>query len=224
MYRVSLALCVLCAVVPGCATPYILDTGSPLYSYGFGNSNINQLLWSNSYTIAPGAETITSVQLWIGLPDSSFGATLVIGQAFTVYMWSDNNADGIPDDGGILSSAAATITSPYTGFQTVDIPDVTLAPGQGFAVGALMTVQRQYPATLDGLRPSTPNRSYYAEISVNPNLISATPANRRGFIETRGSTLGNWLMRAGSQPVPEPTSMVTLGLGLGAVIRRKRRS
>ena len=85
------------------------------------------------------------------------------------------------------------------------------------------SVANGFPMRQDTTDPDVAGRSYvgFNATAIDPSNIGGIPAGQRNFIESFGLP-GNWMMRANGAPVPEPATLVALGLGAAALIRRRR--
>ncbi|MHC5109458.1 MAG: PA14 domain-containing protein [Planctomycetota bacterium] len=110
---------------------YVLDDGSSEDSIGLSNGG--DLGWLNHFEVIATGETIKSIQV-------SY-AGIASGTPADVYLWSDPNGDGNPNDAQTIVSAAISIQSPATdSFMTVNIPETFIGPaGTSFFAGTIVT-------------------------------------------------------------------------------------
>ena len=218
-----LVAAMVAALATGAFAQYVIDDGSGETGVGAGDVFLG---WSNSFTSVAGSEVITSIDVSFGHPT---GAQVdMTGRTVNVFLMRDTNLDGVPDlTGGVLASTSGTIASYFhpTGlFQNFNIADTFVAAGSGFA--ALVTIDSDanaFPMRQDQTDPDISSRSWVAfnATAINANNLAAIPVGQRGFIESFGLP-GNWMIRANGAPVPEPASMIALGLGAAALLRRRR--
>jgi len=151
----------------------------------------------NEFTVIPGAETITDIQIAWGTP--AFPDPSLNGLSYTAILWSDDSGTGNPANGTtVLATAPGTISMQGTDtFLTSDIPDTTVTT-PNFYVGFIVThAGGQFPAAFDESNPIF-NRSFIAGDSapgsgdiddLNNNELPVAPIESFGLF-------GNWLIRA----------------------------
>jgi len=196
---------------------YQFDDGTAEDSVGFGNGLQNfESIWMNQFTVIPGNETITSVEVAWGTPiapDPSQNGTPV-----TIGVWSDPNGDGSPTDAVLLGSVAGTIQNSGTDtFVTYTLsPAVTLPAGAtSFFVGDLTPMNNGPEQFFQGIDQNSTNfrRSWVAAMSSGGPVDINNVGNNDfiGIIDDFGIP-GNWLIRANSgngTPTPTPTPTAT---------------
>ena len=137
---------------------YAIDDGTAENSSGFiGGGDIIAL---NSFTVLPGAETITSLSIAWGSPN--FPDPTLDGLPYLAVIWSDPNGNGDPIDGHVLGTASGVISSQGTDmFLVTDL--ARTIPGSSFFVGLMVNHGPvQYPAAIDSTSPILRGRSYVA--------------------------------------------------------------
>jgi large repetitive protein len=174
---------------------YQIDDGSSENSVGLTLGG--DVICLNQYTVIPGSETITSIDIAWGTP--SFPDPTLIGLPYTVVLWGDPNNDGNPNDpANVLTTASGVITDQGNDiFLNTAITPTTIT-GTSFFVGFLIpnTASGQFPASFDQDNPQF-NRSYIAggaagtgDINnLNNNQLPVAPIESFGL-------LGNWMIRA----------------------------
>jgi hypothetical protein len=245
------------------ATVYQLDTvGNPgpapnLFPVGlvpdpsYTGSILGDLMWLNAYTVKSGGEVIKSIDLsWgapgVGTPTNGFPDWQNNPSPYpaSVFLYSDPNGDGNPNDAKLLTQANTTVTHPGTGLlSSVAINPTELAVGQKFFVGALFrNVRRgQDPATLD-FNGSTPGGSWFAignhgdnepsNFNVDDLSKNSAPGGATGgqIPVQLDDAYGNWVLRATAdegvkRKVPEGNvafGLLSVGL-LGMLLVKRRR-
>jgi len=123
---------------------YQIDDGSSENSVGLTLGG--DIICLNQFTVIPGSETITSINIAWGTP--SFPDPTLIGLPYTVVVWGDPNNDGNPNDpANVLTTASGVITSQGTDtFIDTAITPTTIT-GTSFFVGFLIpnNLQSLYP-------------------------------------------------------------------------------
>lgn len=209
-----------CAIGSASASQYVIDDGTPDLALGVLNGR--ELLWTNSFVIEEGCETITGIDIMLGIISSP----IPNGVPITLFIGADANIDGILDQGGVLSLLNSTVMGASTEtFVTYDLADVTFNVGDGFVVGAVWAPNAPdlFAACVDLTPPTFLRRSYVASGpagTIDPNNINAIPSQR--FYEGIFPDFpGNFLLRANCDPVPEPATVVALAMGSLVVLRRR---
>ena len=183
---------------------YSVDDGSFEIAYGDPGGNLS-IAFLNQFYATDAEQVITEIDILFG-PNTD-------GEAVTVYLWSDPNNDGNPNDAMVLASLAGVVQVENTAFSTYDIPDVQLNVGDSFFVGAIFegaggavtvdtnsTFQGASWAALDTMGSLDPN-------NLNSGDFQLTLLGNNGspFQE------GNLLVRArGTTSIPEPASISVL--------------
>ncbi|HEY8670960.1 MAG TPA: hypothetical protein VIL63_08980, partial [Terriglobales bacterium] len=174
---------------------YQIDDGTSENSIGLTLGG--DVICLNQFTVIPGSETITSINIAWGTP--AFPDPTLIGLPYTVVLWGDPNNDGNPNDpANVLATASGVITDQgHDLFLATAITPTTIT-GTSFFVGFLIpnTASGQFPASFDQDNPLS-NRSYIAggasgtgDINdLNNNDLPVAPIESFGLI-------GNWLIRA----------------------------
>lgn len=205
-----LLVCSILLVTPTLyAVTYSKDDGVSENAIGGGPPKPAALWWVQGFTVQPGGETITSIEIAYGsIPD---------GIAVDLLLYDDPTNDLNPTDAVLLTSTATT--SMHSGTDTfVSIPIAPTNVSGDFFVGALTSnTSNQFPLSLD---ETTSARSLWvAENTNGPGTIDATNV---GGTSTFGPVLadriglsGNALIRATG--VPEPGSLALALLSLIAV-------
>ena len=164
------------------AWDYIIDDGSQDNSTGLTSGGT--IAWLNQFVIQDDITTISAIKLaWGNVP---------AGTACTVYLWSDPNNDGTPNDAVVLASAATTVAAPDTStYTTVDITDTYVGPnGTSFYVGAIMShVAGDHPAPLDSNGWGTGWIAGNTAGGIDPNNLAAAPVAPQPYSNA-------WLVRA----------------------------
>ena len=194
------ALMVTCWSGSAPAFLYSVDDGS--HEEVIGLSGGGNLTWMNQFFQTPGADTINRVLVaWGDIPDGTPG---------TVSIWSDPSGTGNPAGRVLLTSRSVTVINSNTDIFNAYCITPTTVPGS-FFVGIEMTIaDLQWPASLD-------TTSTYMSSWIGA-LDSGLPFD---LIDNYGFA-GNWLIRA--EAVPEPSTFLLLGAGLGglALLRRRK--
>ena len=212
MRKLAIAALALC-VPQAFAVSYLWDDGTANGSIGLTAGGT--IAWGNQFTTVAGGTTITSVQVsWHR--NAANGNMSPNGTPITVHLWSDPNNDGNPADAVSLSSLASTVmNSDLPGFVNYDIPDVVLGVGTNFFVGVAMThAAGDFPASHDNELPH--NGKSWISIGTFGAAGNTFNLNDLSGLE------GDWLVRA--EAVPEPATLAALGLGIAAMVRRRRKA
>jgi hypothetical protein len=204
---------------------------------------VGDLMWLNSYEVETGGEILNSVSLsWgkpptrtapnpIGTPSPTSGLADWQTRDYpaTIFLYSDPNNDGNPNDAQLLTQADTRVANPDTNLlTTVNLQPTQLAVGQKFFVGALFRnlERNQRPATAN-VNSQNPGRSWFAignhgddqpsnfdAVNLANNFVSG--ANQQSPIPLP-SVYGNWVLRVSGDALPPkrvPEPGMILGLGL----------
>ena len=98
------------------ADTYMIDDGTAEDSVGLTAGGDTIAL--NEFSVIPGSETISSVDIAWGTP--AFFDPSLDGLPYTVCLWSDPNGDGDPTDAVLLTTAKGVVTQ--QGTDTFSIP------------------------------------------------------------------------------------------------------
>jgi hypothetical protein len=155
-----------------------------------------------------GQEEITTISMAFGSPTNPGNSGLVGGETLGVYLWSDDDGDGDPSNGGftlldttITTVSAASIDTDV--FQNVVIVP-TAVPPSGFFIGYAVThVAGTWPLSLDEGQSSL-GRAWVAGDTTG-NWDPATMGGDVAVVELDTIGLpGVWLLRATGIPAVPP--------------------
>jgi hypothetical protein len=189
-------------------TVYQVDDGVAEGSVGAAGYTLFTL---NHFTIVPGANTLTGIEVLAGFPGCG---CISDGMLLTAYLWSDPNHDGDPSDAQVLASASGTVSTSDIGqFVNIPIGPLTLPDGTSFFAGI------GYPtsayALFDFSSPAGQSWLVTFHGTPDPNHLASTSFDPYP---------ANFLVRVeGESAVPEPSTWILLLTGLaGAVSARAR--
>lgn len=170
---------------------YWYDDGTA--EYGLRANEGNYLAWLNRFTVAGNARMIDAVDLAFS---SSVG---VEGAPAMVYLWSDPDGDGNPQDAQVLASAPTSTITTAEVFR-VDLPDTYIGPdGTSFFIGVILEYPNEssYPCPLDTSVPATLGVSWFLghEGPFDPNDLS-NGALVYSLIEDSVGVGANYILRA----------------------------
>ncbi len=188
---------------------YFLDDGTGESGFGgFGTTTV----WLNSFESVAGGEHINEVSISFGAAGAD--PSIYNGLAIGLYIWSDPDDDGIPDDAvleastnGVISDFTNTSISTSTGFVDFTFDNsVEITAGETFFVGMSLYIPSASvfgPARDTG---TSEGRSWiYRWNSDNPNAANAmsTADVQNNYDDIFG---GNAMIRAGGQATAVPES------------------
>jgi len=157
---------------------------------GAVGTNHDHIAWLTNFTVQPGYETITGVELeWGTMPD---------GWPATIAVWDDPNGDGDPADSQALVTVPVVSTSSWTGVLVLeDIPDTFVGPaGTSFFVGVFGQFnQTDFPAILDN--DSTVRKSWWiaSDTPIQPDNLTGGALAEYGLIGSLCACDGDWTLR-----------------------------
>jgi len=171
------------------------------YRYAVGDGQMNGSLgslqqhvaWMTRYTVLPGREVITDVELAWG--------TLPTGYPVNLCLWSDPNGDGDPDDAVLLMSHVAHAIYPQTGIVvSVDIPDTHVgSPRDSFFIGAYGTFSpypTHYPGALDEDTGAYESWWITSDTPIDPNDLTRGAIVDYGPLGSYCPCDGDWMFLA----------------------------
>lgn len=183
--------CQLATVVP---RTYGFDDGTDENEVGVPVGG--EICWLTRFDVQPGGEILREVSF-------AWGSGLPEGAIVFVLVWSDPDADGVPDDAVVRRFEFVEVVAPGSGaFQTVDLEDLYLGPaGTPFFVGALVNAGAGV-APLDQNSGSA-QRSWIAAAPgavLDPGRLGDAPLF--GLIDAFDFP-GDWLIRAVGWRTPD---------------------
>ena len=168
---------------------YRIDDGGPEFGIRGAGDNI---AWLTSHRVTQGASTVEAIEIMFVFAPNT--------QPATIYIWSDPNGDGNPDDAQVLASKTVPITTLGV-LQTIDMPETYIGEnGTSFFVGAITTATTaDFPAPLDTSGIPALSRSWIvgSENTIDPNDLF-TGAAQAVLIEDALPFPGKWVLRAKS--------------------------
>jgi hypothetical protein len=156
-------------------------------------SDAPNMAWLNRFTIEEGKERIIAIDVMYG--------QVPVGKPHTIYLWSDPNGDGNPNDAQVLAEVATLAVDVQEAFTytRVDIPDIDLGPaGTTFFVGAITSFVpfSEFPAPKDGTPPNGASWLVGNFGAIDPNDLSNNADEFVTLDELGGPFIGNWCLRA----------------------------
>ncbi len=172
---------------------YRLDDGEGDLSI---RSEGTHMAWLNQFTVVPGFETVTDIDL-------TFGSQGAIGKPVTLYLWADPNGDAEPSDATVLMSWSFVVEPGMNDpdvLTRIDVPDTFVGPaGTSFFAGVIVDVpltSSDFPGSGDWDAPTTPGRSWIvgATAAIDPNDLPANAIEYALFEDVLPA--GNWNLQA----------------------------
>ncbi|MCP4836177.1 MAG: hypothetical protein GY895_15595 [Phycisphaera sp.] len=164
---------------------YVLDDGA---SEARVNSDGTHTAWMNLMFVEEGHETVTGIEILMPAD--------LIGDPFGLYLWSDPDGNGVPDDCTVIARIEDLVVEEVA-LLNFDFPrPVTIGPaGTPFFVGAVASTDFEFPATLDLDVPHTLGRSWIVGRNgpINPDDLMEEVVEMN-LIEL--FITGNWVVRA----------------------------
>jgi hypothetical protein len=157
------------------------------------SSDAPNMAWLNNFTVEEGKDRIIAIDVMFGLVPE--------GTPHIIHLWSDPNGDGNPDDAQALASIPTGAVSPGEAFvyTRIDIPDIDLAPGASFFVGAIIngfTAGSEFPAPKDSTPPNGKSWLVGRFSAIDPNDLSEDADEFLQIDDLGGAFIGNWCVRA----------------------------
>jgi hypothetical protein len=186
------------------AGEYAYDDGSSEQVISRGGGEVAAI---HAFSIDPGQESITTISMAFGSPTNPGVSGLAGGEPLSVYLWSDDEGDGDPSNGGftLLNTTVTTISAASIDtdvFQSVAITP-TVVPHSGFFIGyAVSHVVGTRPLSQDQGQSSL-GRAWVGGDS-SGNWDPTTMTGDVALVEMDALALpGLWLLRAtGVAPCP----------------------
>ena len=172
------------------ATLYAYDDAEPEF---WVSSDAPNMAWLNNFTVEEGKDRIIAIDVMYGLVPA--------GKPHTIYLWSDPNGDGNPDDAQVLAAVPTVAVDVGEAFvyTRIDIADIDLAPGTSFFVGAVVndfTLFTDVPAPKDSTPPNGKSWLVGRFGPIDPNDLSEDADEFLRIDDLGGAFIGNWCVRA----------------------------
>ena len=169
---------------------YAYDDAQPEY---WVSSDAPNMAWLNNFTVEEGKDRIVAIDVMFGFVPE--------GRPHIIHLWSDPNGDGNPDDAQALASIPfnAVDTGEAFTYTRIDIPDIDLAPGTSFFVGAVIngfTLFTDAPAPKDTTPPNGKSWLVGKFSAIDPNDLSENADEFLRIDDLGGPFIGNWCVRA----------------------------
>ena len=169
---------------------YAYDDARPEFSV---SSDAPNMAWLNNFTVEEGKDRIIAIDVMFGMVPE--------GTPHIIHLWSDPNGDGNPDDAQALASIPTGAVSPGEAFvyTRIDIPDIDLAPGASFFVGAIINGFKaglEFPAPKDSTPPNGKSWLVGRFSAIDPNDLSEDADEFLQIDDLGGAFIGNWCVRA----------------------------
>jgi hypothetical protein len=156
-------------------------------------SDAPNMAWLNRFTLEEGKERIVAIDVMYG--------QVPVGKPHTIYLWSDPNGDGNPDDAKVLAEVdtlAVDVAEAFV-YTRIDIPDIEVGPvGTSFFVGAITSFEFlvEFPAPKDGTPPNGASWLVGNFGEIDPNDLSLNADEFITLDDLGGPFIGNWCLRA----------------------------
>ncbi|HLK16555.1 MAG TPA: PEP-CTERM sorting domain-containing protein [Fimbriimonadaceae bacterium] len=166
---------------------------------------------ADNFTLS-GASNVTNIEFW-GSSDDTFFPDLTNFSAFDIYIYD-------PSFNVVYSTqvSTASLTPVYTGVNSAfggQIYSFNLATNINLAAG-------NYELHVGSINVAPQGDGFvWADSVSGDNLLYANIFNGQGWNTESG--FGDLAFKLSGSPAPEPASIALLGLGVVALIRRKRR-
>ena len=157
------------------------------------SSDAPNMAWLVQYTVVEGAERITAVEV--------LHALLPIGKPVDVYLWSDPNNDGNPNDAEVLAHVATTVQFPDSNtYEIADIVDTYVGPaGTSFFVGAIVhdfVLFTDFPGAKHSTAPTFTSWLVGKNGVIDPNDLAFEADEFLRIDDLGGGFVGTWCLRA----------------------------
>ena len=170
--------------------PYRRDDGS---AEVYVSSDAPNMAWLVQYQVTAGGERMRAIEIIHGL--------MPVGFPVDVYLWSDPNGDGNPDDARVLAHVPTTILSPDSNtFERVELDDVYVGEvGTSFFVGAIVhnfTLLADYPGAKHNTGITNSSWLVGKFGTIDPNDLSRDNDEFLKIDDLGGPFVGVWCIRA----------------------------
>lgn len=217
---VTTTIAMLAPAVPSLATVnYLIDDGTAEFTLGIDNGE--DQIWFNTFPVAPGGERITQIQAAFGRPGlAAFGLN---GFTVSVLLYDDVDG-GSPENAVLRYERTGIISGAHTNtFVNYDIPPTEV---HGTLFAAILFANdsgvNKPIAAVDRTAPTFPGRSWAAfAVDIDPNDLTQIPPENFNPIENFGA-VGNLMVRAVGEPIPEPATLTVTAAALIALTSRRR--
>ena len=162
------------------------DDGTSTNSLGFPASQ-QVITWGNRFISNLGCDEIAAVQVAFG--------TIPVSTAVQVYVLSDPNQDGIPNDSVVLGTVTGVTAFENTDtFNTYTLPTPVTVSGSFFVAVRLTAPANNFPMRYDDTVPQNQSWLTTGSTSASNPFGSAPPANLSNNVDI--GFPANWMIRA----------------------------